>query len=69
MLNWVLWQQKLRLPHTFTGGQTKSLHKRITYTRKAQPSTWTHLKVSQPRLSDTTQVKRVRHAARVSDGA
>ena len=49
----------------FSGGLIRSLKRKVPYTKNAKPSTWSHLNVSQPRPSDTTQMKSVRHVSMV----
>lgn len=43
----------------------RSLNRKVPYTKKAKPKTCSHLKVSQPRPSETTQMKSVRHVSMV----
>jgi hypothetical protein len=39
------------------------LKRKVPYTNRANPSTWSHLKLSQPKKSDTIQMKRVRQVS------
>jgi hypothetical protein len=40
-----------------------SLNKKVPYTSRTKPSTWSHLKVSQPRPRETIQMKSVRQVS------
>lgn len=53
----------LRSTHAFSGGRTKSLNKKVPYTSRAKPATCSHLNDSQPRPSDTIQMKSVRQVS------
>ena len=39
------------------------MKRKVPYTKRPNPTTWSHLKVSQPRNSDTIQMKRVRQVS------
>jgi hypothetical protein len=45
------------------GGLTISLNSIVPQTSSAKPATCSHLKLSQPRPSDTSQMKSVRHVS------
>lgn len=47
------------------GGRTTPLKTKVEYTRRANPTTWSHLKVSQPRNSEMIQMKSVLHVSMV----
>jgi hypothetical protein len=51
--------------HDLRGGLIKSLNRNVPYTSSAKPRTWSHLNVSHPRPSDTTQMKSVRQVSMV----
>lgn len=55
----------LLLVHRIDGSLMRSLNKKVPYTRPAKPTTWSHLKVSQPRPRDTIQMKSVRQVSMV----
>jgi hypothetical protein len=40
-----------------------SLNKKVPYTSKTKPRTWSHLNVSHPRPSETIQIPRVRQVS------
>jgi hypothetical protein len=54
---------KFRLSHAMVGGLTISLNSIVPQTSSAKPATCSHLKLSQPRPSDTSQMKSVRHVS------
>src|SRR5947209_7394217 len=47
------------------GGLTRSLNMKVPYTSSANPTTCNHLKLSQPRPSDTIQINNVRHVSMI----
>jgi hypothetical protein len=54
---------KFRLSHTIVGGLMISLNSIVPQTSRAKPATCSHLKLSQPRPSETSQMKSVRHVS------
>lgn len=54
---------RFRLSHSTVGGLTISLNSAVPQTSSAKPSTCSHLNVSQPRPSETSQMKSVRHVS------
>ena len=51
------------LSHATVGGLITSLNNPVPYTNKAKPRTCSHLNVSQPSPSETSQMKRVRQVS------
>lgn len=47
------------------GGCTMPLNRKVKYTNSANPTTCSHLNVSQPRPSETIQMNSVRHVSMV----
>lgn len=56
---------RLRLSQAMVGGLTISLNKAVPQTSNAKPATWSHLKVSQPSPSETSQMNSVRQVSMV----
>lgn len=54
---------KFLLNHAIVGGLTISLNSIVAHTSRAKPATCSHLNVSQPRPSETSQMKSVRHVS------
>jgi hypothetical protein len=54
---------KFRLSQATVGGLTISLNNAVPQTSSAKPSTCSHLNVSQPRPSETSQMNSVRHVS------
>lgn len=54
---------KFLLSHATVGGLTISLNSAVPQTSSAKPATCSHLKLSQPRPSETSQMKSVRQVS------